>query len=150
MILLTILGQFSLSYGQDEYLIIEVASSKIESYLGKSCYTQNTIKEIDGYIYYFNFNADSSYIRINALTNSQFDCCGGSEYVVKREMNSEQNYLRCIALDQGGTIVDSKLSWRRLIIGDFEIVYNMIPYTNLLVMDNIFDSIKLELSDSCP
>ena len=71
-------------------------------------------------------------------------------YVEKREMDTNPNYSQCITSDHGGTIVDSKLSWRRVIIGDFEIVYNMIPESMLVAMNNIFTSIKLELSETCP
>lgn len=150
LVLLAIIGRINMSYCQEERLIVDVTSLYIENYLGKSSYVTDTIKELDGYIYVFKFTDDFGYVRVNGLTNSEFDCCNGLEYSEKSEIDTDANYSRIISSDQGGIKVGSELFWRRVIIGNYEIVYNLIPESRVGIMDKIFTSIKLELSETLP
>ncbi len=147
--LLIVIARLNCSYGQSETLIVENVSINLKKHLGINNFTNDTIKELDGYIYFFDFANDSGYIRVNALTNSEFDCCDGVKFSDKKELEIGVIYSSCIKLDQGGTIIDTKLSWRRMIIGEFEIIYNGIPESILSNLNNAFSSIKLELSEAC-
>jgi hypothetical protein len=101
----------------------------------------DTLKTVEGHIYYFRLFNDSCYFRFNYLTpEARFGCCEDSGYI---EINRNNKFG---IIDKNGKIKQSNLFWRKVQNKDIEIVYDYCPQGKIDFCNKVIDCILQSLA----
>lgn len=104
--------------------------------IGDSDFIIDTIDFYEGVVYYFKSTKDSSYFRVNSISEfAKYECCSDGNYYI--ELNSINNND---IHERNGKIKSKELYWREIIRSDVMVVYNNCPEPRLAEYNKIMNS----------
>lgn len=136
LISLIIISQLGNSFAQNnEKFVVNILEGEVILKFDKVIFFVDTMKTVEGHIYTISFPDDSSYIRINPISNSTFQCCNDNNYITNYD-----TVMMSIS-DRRGWIDGTALYWREIRFEDFEFIYNYVGGKKQKFMNELFDDV---------
>lgn len=112
-----------------------VFENKLVLDFGEKKFFVDTFDYVEGLVFYFNSEKDSSYLRINynSLT-AEFECCKHTDKYIENSINKNDFFF-----DRKGKINGKELFWREIKNDHITVVFNNCPPESIAYYNNIIN-----------